>query len=148
MNEAMPLVRYRMGDYAAWSEEDSCPCGNRQPILSRLEGRVDDYLITADGRRIGRLSTALKRSPSVHSAQIVQDRPGRATLLVRPGNGYSSEHASAIRDDILERIGEFVLDIREVTEIPKTPQGKNSLVVRLEDRPVMREAYQGLFKPS
>jgi phenylacetate-CoA ligase len=148
MNDAMPLVRYRLGDYAAWSEDGLCPCGNRQPAISKLEGRLDDYLISADGRRIGRLSTALKRSPSVHSAQIVQDRPGRAWLLVRPSNGYCQKDALAIRDDIREKIGKFDLEIYEVSEIPKTPAGKNSLVVRLEDRPLMQTAYRDLLKSS
>jgi hypothetical protein len=78
----------------------------------------------------------------------VQDRPGRARLLVRPSNGYHHTDALAIRDDILEKIGEFDIEIYEVPEIPKTPQGKSSLVVRLEDRPFMRGAYQHLLQSS
>jgi phenylacetate-CoA ligase len=114
-------------------------------VISKLEGRVDDYLVTQDGRKIGRLSTALKRSPSVHSAQIVQDRPGHARLLVRPSIGYCQADALAIRDDILEKIGAFDIEIYEVPEIPKTPQGKSSLVVRLDDRPTMQAAYESLL---
>jgi phenylacetate-CoA ligase len=145
LNDAMPLVRYRMGDYAAWTENQSCRCGNVHPIIANLEGRVDDYLVTADGRKIGRLSTAMKRSPSIHSAQLVQQRPGHAYLLVRPGEGYTHRHAIAVRDDILERIGVFEIDINEVGEIPKTPQGKTGLVVRFADRPAMREAYRAII---
>jgi phenylacetate-CoA ligase len=149
MNEAMPLIRYRLGDYAAWAEDQACPCGNRQPAISSLEGRVDDYLIAEDGRKIGRLSTAVKRSPTVHSAQIIQDRPGHANLLVCPGNRYSKSDAVAIRDDILERIGDFDIELYEVPEMLKTPQGKSSLVVRLQDRPpVMRAAYKTLIESS
>jgi phenylacetate-CoA ligase len=145
LNDAMPLIRYRLGDYAAWAERQSCPCGNDHPIIARLEGRVDDYLVTTDGRKIGRLSTAMKRSPTIHSAQIVQEKPGHAFLLVRPGEGYQSHHALAVRDDILERIGAFDIDIIAVKEIPKTPQGKTSLVVRFADRPAMRNAYQEIL---
>lgn len=145
LNDAMPLIRYRTGDYAAWAEEQDCPCGNSNPIITDLIGRVDDYLITVDGRKIGRLSTAMKRSPTIHSAQIVQDKPGHAFLLVRPGSGYSSSHAEAVCADIKERVGEFTLDVVEVAEIPKTPQGKMCLVVRLDDRPFMREIYERLL---
>jgi phenylacetate-CoA ligase len=147
LNDGMPLIRYRTGDYAAWSLEERCPCGSAHPILEALEGRVDDYLETADGRRIGRLSTAMKRSPSIHSAQIVQDRPGHAFLLVRPGAGYRPEHALAVRDDILERIGTLEFDIREVAEIPKTPTGKIRLVVRVSDRPALLEIYRPILQP-
>jgi phenylacetate-CoA ligase len=145
LNDAMPLIRYRLGDYAAWAKDQECPCGVPGPIIEELEGRVDDYLVTLDGRRVGRLSTAVKRSPTIHSAQIVQDRPGHGYLLVRPSNGYRMADAIAVRDDILERIGAFDLDIVEVPEIPRTPQGKTSLVVRLADRPHMREAYAGIL---
>jgi phenylacetate-CoA ligase len=145
MNDAMPLVRYRLGDYAAWAVDQSCPCGNHQPIITNLEGRTDDYLITRDGRKIGRLSTAMKRSPTIHSTQLVQDSPGHAFLLVKPGAGYRSSHGSAVRDDVVERIGDFSLDVIEVAEIPRTPQGKTVLVVRLEERPEMRDLYSQLL---
>jgi phenylacetate-CoA ligase len=96
LNDAMPLIRYRIGDYAAWAEDQSCPCGNANAIITHLEGRIDDYLITIDGRKVGRLSTAMKRCPTIHSAQIVQDCPGHAYLLIRPGEGYESAHATSI----------------------------------------------------
>lgn len=146
LNNAMPLIRYRLGDYAAWDIDQTCLCGNSSPIITKLEGRVDDYLVTEDGRKIGRLSTAMKRSQTIHSAQIVQDRPGHAYLLVRPGEGYVFADASEVRDDILERIGAFHLEIEEVHEIPKTPQGKTSLVIRLADRQEMKETYEELLK--
>ena len=139
----MPLIRYRTGDFAAWAPAADCPCGRSYPVLESLEGRVDDYLVTTDGRRIGRLSTAMKRSPSIHSAQIVQDRPGHAWLLVRPGEGYRSSDAGPVVADIVERIGEFDFEIVEVAEIPKTPAGKTRLVVRLSEQPAMRETYDG-----
>ncbi len=146
LNDAMPLIRYRLGDYAAWAEDHSCLCGNPQPVISKLEGRADDYLVTLDGRKIGRLSTALKRSPTIHSAQIVQDRQGHAYLLVRPSNGYRSADATAVRNDILERIGSFDLEIVEVSEIPKTLQGKTALVIRLAERVHMAESYKEILK--
>jgi phenylacetate-CoA ligase len=145
LNHAMPLIRYRVGDYAAWAEEQNCSCGNQSPIVTHLEGRMDDYLLTADGRKIGRLA-AFKRSPSIHSAQLVQDCPGHAYLLVRPGQYYRQSHAEAVRADILEHIGSCDIEVIEVSEIPKTAAGKNRLVVRLPDHPEMRPSYERLIK--
>ncbi len=146
LNDAMPLVRYRTGDYASWAVQQTCSCGNPEPVIENLEGRVDDYIITEDGRKIGRLSTAMKRSPRIHSSQLVQDRPGHAYLLVRPSDGYRHSHALDVREDILQRIGRFDLEIREVPEIPKTPSGKLALVVRLDERPGMKPVYEKFFK--
>jgi phenylacetate-coenzyme A ligase PaaK-like adenylate-forming protein len=147
LNDAMPLIRYRMGDYAAWAEADEqvCPCGNRQPIISQLEGRVDDYLIVGNGRKVGRLSTALKRSPTIHSAQILQDSADHAYLLIRPGAAYERRHGLAVRDDLLEKIGEFNFEVVEVPEIPKTARGKTALVVRLSAEPEMQPVYHRLL---
>jgi phenylacetate-CoA ligase len=145
LNDAMPLIRYRMGDYAAWAEEQVCPCGNRQPVISHLEGRVDDYLIAGDGRKVGRLSTALKRSPTIHSAQIVQDSADHAYLLIRPGAAYERRHGLAVRDDLLEKIGRFNFEVIEVPEIPKTARGKTALVVRLAAQPEMQPVYHRLL---
>lgn len=145
LNDVMPLIRYRLGDYAAWAEEQSCSCDNPHPIITRLEGRVDDYLVAADGRRFGRLSTAMKQSPTIHSAQLAQDRPGHAYLLVRPGSGYDRRDAVAVRADVLGRIGRFDLEIVELAEIPKTPQGKFRLVVRLDERPELMQLYRDVI---
>jgi phenylacetate-CoA ligase len=144
LNPGMPLLRYQTGDSASWAASP-CACGATTRVLESLEGRVDDYLITADGRQIGRLSTAVKRSPSIHSAQIVQDRPGHAWLLVRPGETYRAGDAQPVLADIRERIGDFSFDVVEVGEIPKTRAGKTKLVVRLSEQPQMREAYEDLI---
>jgi phenylacetate-CoA ligase len=143
LNDAMPLIRYRLGDYAAWAKEQTCLCGNPDPIIDNLEGRMDNYVITASGRKIGRLA-GFRRGSTIHSSQLVQDKPNHAFLLVRPSRNYRYQDALAIKDDILARVGDFEIDIVEVAEIPKTPQGKTILVVRLEDRPDMRGIYEKL----
>jgi phenylacetate-CoA ligase len=146
LNDVMPLIRYRMGDYAAWAVDQACACGNQQPIVDQLEGRLDDYLIVGQGRRVGRLSTALKRSPTIHSAQILQDGADHAFLLIKPGRDYQPHHGRAVIDDLLEKIGRFRFDILEVAEIPKTARGKTALVVRLTAQPEMQPIYQDLLR--
>lgn len=145
INRAMPLIRYRMGDEASWAVDQACDCGQHFPVIQRLEGRTDDYLITSDKRRIGRLSTAVKRSPSIHSLQIVQDCPNHAYLLVRPGKTYQTSDANAVVRDITERIGAFSITVRIVESIPRTKAGKTRLVVRLSDSPELINAYRSII---
>jgi hypothetical protein len=52
--------------------------------------------------------------------------------LVRRGQDYHPRDAEAVRNDIYERIGNFELEIVEVLEIPKSPRGKNVLVVHMD----------------
>lgn len=142
MNEAMPLIRYRIGDLAAWSPEQHCPCGRSSALVSHIEGRADEYLLLPDGRRIGRLSTAMKKSLTVRSAQLVQDAPDHAWLLVVPGVGYREVDGDIVRADILSRIGSFQIDVSAIEVLPKTRAGKQRLVVRLFDHPDLAALYQ------
>jgi phenylacetate-CoA ligase len=47
-NYAMPLIRYRIGDMAAWAEEP-CSCGRSWPLFKTVSGRVTDTFVRADG---------------------------------------------------------------------------------------------------
>ncbi len=49
VNRAMVLLNYRMADIVVLSPE-RCPCGRSLPLLSRLEGRIQDVIYLADGR--------------------------------------------------------------------------------------------------
>ncbi len=42
--EAIPMIRYRIGDITSILEGE-CPCGRTSPRIDRLSGRVDDMLI-------------------------------------------------------------------------------------------------------
>ncbi|MBP2133675.1 phenylacetate-CoA ligase [Methanomicrobium sp. W14] len=42
--EALPIIRYRVGDIT-YLDESVCPCGRTHPRIGRLSGRVDDMLI-------------------------------------------------------------------------------------------------------
>lgn len=49
-NFTFPMIRYEIGDVAAWAETtEPCPCGLPYPRLRSIEGRQDDLLVTEDG---------------------------------------------------------------------------------------------------
>lgn len=148
VNDAMPLIRYSTGDYAAWAEDQTCRCRSRWPVITRLEGRLDDYLLTSDGRQIGRLSSAFTGEARIHSAQLVQDVPGHAFLLIHPTAGYSRADGIAIAERILKRVSNLRIELIEVSEIPKTLQGKTPLVIRLPERPNLQNGYRAILNPK
>ncbi|MHB9131104.1 MAG: phenylacetate--CoA ligase family protein [Armatimonadota bacterium] len=149
-NDVMPLIRYRTGDYGSWAMEQNCPCGRKSPLVNHITGRTDDYLVLADGRRIGRLSTAMKKAPSVKQAQLVQDKPGHAWLLVVPDYDYRDAHGETLVEDILSRIGEraISIEVRTVSDIPPTPVGKHVLVRRIMGNAELQAQYHTLIERS
>lgn len=48
-NYAMPLIRYKVGDFGVFSDKD-CSCGRSLPLLNRIEGRSDSLLLLPGGR--------------------------------------------------------------------------------------------------
>jgi phenylacetate-CoA ligase len=50
-NTSMPLIRYRLDDVGV-PLEDPCSCSTTLPLIKVVEGRVDDFLTTTDGKII------------------------------------------------------------------------------------------------
>ena len=75
--EALPMIRYRIGDITTMDEEP-CPCGRTHPRVHRIQGRVDDMLIIR-GINVfpSQVEHALMGVPEVgQHFQIVVDRKG------------------------------------------------------------------------
>jgi phenylacetate-CoA ligase len=83
--EALPMIRYRIGDITIM-EEDVCACGRTHPRVQRIQGRVDDMLIIR-GINVfpSQVEYALMAIPEVgQHFQIVVERKGALdAMLVR-----------------------------------------------------------------
>lgn len=128
INEGQVFIRYRLGDRGAMSDRP-CPCGSAFPILESLEGRVDKVLITADGRRIGRLDPVLKGVDHVAECQIVQRAIDHFTFRVVAAVGFDDHDAEKLRANLAERVGRGRIDVERVAEIPRTKAGKFEAIV-------------------
>src|SRR5690606_38406780 len=87
-NRAMPLLRYRTGDVATLRQGAHCPCGRARPLIEGIDGRIEDYVVTPDGRRIGRLDHVFKDARFIQEAQIRQTAPDRLRILVVAPAGF------------------------------------------------------------
>ena len=127
---AMPLLRYRTGDFALPGSGAPCPCGSAFPTVARIEGRADPILLTADGRPIGRLDHVWKGIQHVGAAQIVQEADLSVRLRVIPEPGFSGHDRAQILAQARSRLGSGIpLGIEEVDRLPRTPAGKFQAVV-------------------
>ncbi|MBN1109180.1 MAG: phenylacetate--CoA ligase [Methanomassiliicoccales archaeon] len=83
--EALPIIRYRLGDVTTLDEE-VCPCGRAHPRIGRIQGRVDDMIIIR-GINVfpSQVEHSLMTNPEVgNEFQIVIDRKGALdTMMVR-----------------------------------------------------------------
>src|SRR4029453_8946026 len=101
--EVMPLIRYEVGDLGAVAPAgEACPCGRRLPILTRLEGRSDDVIVTRDGRRVGRLDPVFKADLMLKEAQIVQESLDTLVVRLVAAPGFTERHAG----ELLQPLGD------------------------------------------
>jgi phenylacetate-CoA ligase len=132
LNDAMPLVRYRVGDrvrLARRADGERCACGRTLPRLASIEGRADDVLYTADGRRVGRLDPVFKANLPVREAQIIQEALGRIRVRYVPAQGFTRATAESITERLRARMGEVEVVLERVEEVPRGANGKFRAVV-------------------
>jgi phenylacetate-CoA ligase len=128
-NFAFPLIRYRVGD-AATPKRGKCSCGRSGPLVGRITGRVEDYVVSADGRYFGRLDHIFKDTERVREAQIIQDRIDHLVFRVVPRPQFSEEDTSQILLAARERFGSaFQVDIQLTESIERGPNGKFRFIV-------------------
>ncbi len=147
LNADMPLIRYRVGDRAtlAAGSGAACACGRTLPTLAAIEGRADDALYTADGRRIGRLDPVFKSRLPIVEAQIVQESLRRVVVRYVPAEGFDSAASTAIANRLRERLGDVAVILEETRAIPRDANGKFRAVVCALPRDE-REALEADFR--
>lgn len=131
LNFAQPLIRYRVGDRVRGSQADPCSCGRTLPVWRAIEGRLDDVVVTPDGRRLGRLDPIFKGGLPLLEAQIIQEAPDRLRLRYVPAPGFSEATEAELRQRFADRVGAMELIFEPVTALERTRNGKLRAVVSL-----------------
>ncbi len=127
-NPDMPLIRYRLGDRGASLGWQPCSCGRRLPTLPEVQGRINDVLVTSDGRRVFWLNPVFY-GQSVREAQIVQSIPAQVQVRYVPDTGFTSASAQTIIRRLQDRLGPVTVDLLPVRQIPRGPNGKFQAVI-------------------
>lgn len=121
---ATPFLRYRIGDVGLRSKKP-CSCGRPGDVFLRVEGRIDDYVVTPDGRLVGRLDHVFKEQHDVAEAQILQESKEAIEVLIVPLPGYDRSSERNLVREIRARLGDEIgITIHHVEEIPREPNAK------------------------
>ena len=128
INADMPLIRYRVGDTGKLSGA-KCDCGRKLPLIEKIEGRSDDLLYTADGRRVGRLDPIFKNNFPITEAQIIQKSLNLVNVKYVPAHNFTKDTLNVLSERIRERLGGIEVRFEEVELVPRTSRGKFRAVV-------------------
>lgn len=151
-NMAMPLVRYRTGDYVRiveesvahgpWSPaidyrrdpetEASSELEFPWPAVSEIAGREQEFLVSGTGRRIS--LTAFNMHDAVfddlYAVQFYQQTAGSAQFRYVAGPRFDAARLPQIQAAIARKLGDdFAVELVPVTEVAKTARGKHRWLV-------------------
>ncbi len=139
-NLAMPLIRYRTGDYARLvTAEHQGELEFPWSAVQDVAGREQEFLVSRTGRRIS--LTAFNMHDAIfdglYALQFYQEEPGVAELRYVAGPAFHVSRRRAIQAGIRGKLGDdFEVVLSEVKDTEKTAGGKNRwLVSRLTGVP-------------
>jgi phenylacetate-CoA ligase len=131
INPVMPLVRYATGDHAVVGC-GTCSCGRAGQTIHRIEGRIDDVIVTPEGNLVGRLDPIFKAVSSLHETRIVQDAVDHVRVEIVASSEFTTRMEGALEAELRSRLGAGMrIDIARVPSIERTGSGKLRTTVNL-----------------
>ena len=126
LNEAMPLIRYDVGDMAA-ERTGTCACGRGLPLMEGVAGRVADFLKRQDGTMVAGVSlieNSLTKFRGMEQLQIVQDSLASIRLRIVPDPDFCERVRADLIDYFAETFPGCAIHVELVPEIEREPNGK------------------------
>jgi len=129
INNAMPLIRYKTGDIAT-AGPDACTCGRNYPLIERIEGRKQEYIVTIDDRIISLTGLVFGQHwgafANIARLQIEQKFKGQVVFRIIKGPDYSTKDEQEILDKVsVCTRGGLEVSFEYVDLIPPSPRGKH-----------------------
>jgi phenylacetate-CoA ligase len=152
VNRGTVVLNYRLGDLARMLP-DRCGCGRTLPVMSFVEGRINDWVRAPSGELVHpqEVRLLIERELGILRYQVIQRAPARFELLVVPRPSWGPE---ALRDRVAERLGELLacrveLRMSVVDDLPRTGSGKARPVTSaLAQGPEVAEAAREVSSPA
>lgn len=130
VRQYQPFIRYRLGDVAMWSGK-RCECGRSLPVLKEVVGRIEDVLISSDGREMVRFHGVFLGIPGIAEAQVIQETLQVIRIKVVISGQFNAADRVEIESRVRQRLGPVNVFIDEVESIPREKSGKFKAVVSL-----------------
>ncbi|HKQ61155.1 MAG TPA: AMP-binding protein [Candidatus Polarisedimenticolaceae bacterium] len=134
-NPAMPLVRYRTGDRGRLSAAP-CSCGRQMPVLLLEGGRLQDCVVTPEGRLVSAaaINDHSELLRGIELFRLVQHDPAMVTFEFVPLPDAPAVDAGELEAGLRRKLGsQIAIRIERCAAIPRTPAGKHRFIVSTLD---------------
>jgi len=144
--EAMPLLRYTLGDYVHLHSEHECPCGRKSPIIEHFGRDLNRFQFAGRWHFVRDLEELLLQAPAeaIGNLWLIEVRPGEVRFRVeaeQPDPGLYQSLERRVRDemDLQLRIDavapESILNRSRLTKIEPVNKPRIVGIVRQDGAP-------------
>ncbi|MFQ6087723.1 MAG: phenylacetate--CoA ligase family protein [Candidatus Methanofastidiosia archaeon] len=130
-NEAMPLIRYTIGNVGK-KLEYNCSCGRGLPLMDVLMGRTVDCFSLPQGKIVSpySLTTAIETINGLLQYQIIQEKIDSIKVKARVSEGFSEKEDAQLKANLLKIVGKGVnIELKIVEKIEREKNGKYRVVL-------------------
>lgn len=135
INDAFPLIRYKMNDSVDINDNLSDKGNVIAPIIKKINGRIINYIIGKDNTHYSdsALTFIFKSAPHVRMAQFVQKERGVVDINIVPEGEFNNNDKRIVINMMQQKIGLYNIDINiniiSIKDIIYTSRNKLSLVI-------------------
>jgi phenylacetate-CoA ligase len=121
--KATPIIRYFAGDVAR-SVAGDCPCGRGLPLMTGIQGRVLDYILTVDGRHVSPhyVLEVLTEAYGVEQFKVTQKKDLSVEVRIMTGMNEAEPILRDVRQRCRELFDKTPLDVKLVDKIDTAGQ--------------------------
>ena len=124
-----PFIRYKTGDLGIMRHDD-CGCGIKKPYLTNIVGRVEDYILTKDNRKIRRVTLIVKPAIGIKESQIIQFSRDAIIIKVVPDVNFDEKSMEEVVKNAPLYIGDMNVKWEKVQKLERTANGKLKFLIR------------------
>lgn len=129
INFDQPLIRYRIGDRVKLAKDQKTESGKSMLKIEEIEGRLEDIIVTKDGREMVRFHGLFIDIPKLIVSQLVQNSIEDFTINLVVEEGFSKNAEDEIKRRLQSQVGEVSVTFEYLKDIPKNRNGKFRAVI-------------------
>jgi len=128
INQIVPFIRYRTGDFATYVGNRCEKCGRQMPVISDIRGHnIQEHLVAYDDSSITWSAVNVHDDTFDHvlQFQFSQNTPGKAILKVIPATEFREQDITKIKTTLNKKFdGRLHFDVKVVQNIALSKRGK------------------------
>ena len=130
LNFDQPLIRYRIGDRVKTSKNQKTKSGLNFLKIEEISGRVEDFVIGLEGRKIVRLHSLFIDIKGLIMGQVVQEKLNYFIINIIINNNYVKKNDLVIINRLKNKVSKYLeIKINYVKKIPLNNNGKYQAII-------------------